>query len=489
MSKKALKIYDSILGHYSVVNGLKKIHLIKIEEKGLHSSIRNSVLLITGNKNLKEFSFPSEVNARIESSINKSSRWKHAETNDDLMNLDFQYGFFIVYDIKIASILDLKNVSYFLNSFNLSVLYSDSNGYNSNRRKQYFFSCLTDDSQQVVRSYLSIYSRMHFEATAITTPGVDFSLANIVRTNIVNNISSRSLIIRKFNAFSSDNFIDFKNSKEICEETLSKLDPSEVNDLEIANAFSNAIKIRETFIFVQNFMNLDLVSITAREEIVRRFTDSYSPEGSSITFDIGFNISNYKFIFLDQILDLVKRIFQYCLLSYGNLGSAYPSIELENPEVLSLDIVKTLIGYCNTYVSECISNIDDFDTINLYGDAKIYQYDFSLFTFNGNKLLEEEGDTTSKKGLFKSVPPLVFEYDQEELKFRENNVDHPHSFENHYDGLKVFNFKKMSLLSKGPWSYMGKFPKDFSKKTPEIRRNFSFRTLLNEVALSLETQN
>ena len=489
MSKKALKIYDSILGHYSVVNGLKKIHLIKIEEKELHSSIRSSVLLITGNKNLKEFSFPGELNVRIESSINKSSRWKSAEVSDGLMNLDFQYGFFIVYDIKIASILDLKNVSYFFNIFNLSVLYSDSSGYNSNRRKEYFFSCLTNDSQQVVRSYLNIYSRMHFEATAIRTPGVDFSLADIAKTNIVNNTSSRSLIIRKFNAFSPDNFIDFKNSKDICEEALLKFEPSEVGDLEIATAFSNAIKIRETFIFVQNFMNLDLVSITAREEIVRRFTDSYYPEGSSITFDIGFNISNYKFIFLDQILDLVKRVFQYCLLGYGNLGRSNSVIGLENPEVLSLDIVKTLIGYCNTYVSECISNIDDFDTINLYGDAKIYQYDFSLFTFNGNKLLEEEGDTTSRKGLSKSVAPLLFEYDQEELKFRENDVDYPHSFNDHYNGLKVLNFKKMSLLSKGPWSYMGKFPKDFSKKTQEIHRNFSFRTLLNEVALSLETQN
>ena len=489
MSKKALKIYDSILGHYSVVNGLKKIHLIKIEEKELHSSIRSSVLLITGNKNLKEFSFPGELNVRIESSINKSSRWKSAEVSDGLMNLDFQYGFFIVYDIKIASILDLKNVSYFFNIFNLSVLYSDSSGYNSNRRKEYFFSCLTNDSQQVVRSYLNIYSRMHFEATAIRTPGVDFSLADIAKTNIVNNTSSRSLIIRKFNAFSPDNFIDFKNSKDICEEALLKFEPSEVGDLEIATAFSNAIKIRETFIFVQNFMNLDLVSITAREEIVRRFTDSYYPEGSSITFDIGFNISNYKFIFLDQILDLVKRVFQYCLLGYGNLGRSNSVIGLENPEVLSLDIVKTLIGYCNTYVSECISNIDDFDTINLYGDAKIYQYDFSLFTFNGNKLLEEEGDTTSRKGLSTSVAPLLFEYDQAELKFRENDVDYPHSFNDHYNGLKVLNFKKMSLLSKGPWSYMGKFPKDFSKKTQEIHRNFSFRTLLNEVALSLETQN
>ena len=489
MSKKALKIYDSILGHYSVVNGLKKIHLIKIEEKELHSSIRSSVLLITGNKNLKEFSFPGELNVRIESSINKSSRWKSAEVSDGLMNLDFQYGFFIVYDIKNASILDLKNVSYFFNIFNLSVLYSDSSGYNSNRRKEYFFSCLTNDSQQVVRSYLNIYSRMHFEATAIRTPGVDFSLADIAKTNIVNNTSSRSLIIRKFNAFSPDNFIDFKNSKDICEEALLKFEPSEVGDLEIATAFSNAIKIRETFIFVQNFMNLDLVSITAREEIVRRFTDSYYPEGSSITFDIGFNISNYKFIFLDQILDLVKRVFQYCLLGYGNLGRSNSVIGLENPEVLSLDIVKTLIGYCNTYVSECISNIDDFDTINLYGDAKIYQYDFSLFTFNGNKLLEEEGDTTSRKGLSRSVAPLLFEYDQAELKFRENDVDYPHSFNDHYNGLKVLNFKKMSLLSKGPWSYMGKFPKDFSKKTQEIHRNFSFRTLLNEVALSLETQN
>ena len=489
MSKKALKIYDSILGHYSVVNGLKKIHLIKIEEKELHSSIRSSVLLITGNKNLKEFSFPGELNVRIESSINKSSRWKSAEVSDGLMNLDFQYGFFIVYDIKNASILDLKNVSYFFNIFNLSVLYSDSSGYNSNRRKEYFFSCLTNDSQQVVRSYLNIYSRMHFEATAIRTPGVDFSLADIAKTNIVNNTSSRSLIIRKFNAFSPDNFIDFKNSKDICEEALLKFEPSEVGDLEIATAFSNAIKIRETFIFVQNFMNLDLVSITAREEIVRRFTDSYYPEGSSITFDIGFNISNYKFIFLDQILDLVKRVFQYCLLGYGNLGRSNSVIGLENPEVLSLDIVKTLIGYCNTYVSECISNIDDFDTINLYGDAKIYQYDFSLFTFNGNKLLEEEGDTTSRKGLSTSVAPLLFEYDQAELKFRENDVDYPHSFNDHYNGLKVLNFKKMSLLSKGPWSYMGKFPKDFSKKTQEIHRNFSFRTLLNEVALSLETQN
>jgi len=501
MSKKFLKLYDSILGHYAVVKGLKKLHLIKTEERSCISSIRGSVIMIANSENLSEISVPDcAVNARIESTINRSNKWKIAENNERLNDIEFSYSFFVRYDIKISSMLDLKNTSFFFNNFIVSIPYYDNNKYS--RKKQLVFSCMTKNSQQPIRSYMNIYSRMFFEACSIRTDGVSLPVPGIAKSNIVNNLSSKSMIIRTFNSFLPQAFMDFKQAEEICNETLSKINLSEVkenelfsktdvleiNENEVLIAFSNAIKIRELFIFVQNFMSLSLVSITGREEIVRHFFDSYAPEASSTTFDIGFNISNYKFIFMDEILDLVKRVFQYCVINHGRAGDY--SIQLENPEVLDLDIVRTMIEYCNSYISAAFSSVSNFGTVNVYGDAKVFQFDFSFFTFDGNKILEkEEGTKIKKVGSPIDVPPLVFEYDEEHLRFKENNLDYPHSFSDHYPDLEVFNFKKMSLLSKGPWSYMGKYPKDFSKKTPEMYRNFSFRTLLNKAALSLEEIN